>query len=640
VGKCVLVVAQEMDLRARIARALQSCGYAVELAADEKRARRLASDNKINAAIVAPGSSLAGLAMARELRDAVPRMIVLAERSDEMVRLGRSLPEADAFLSQPLNEQELLRCLTQPISQGGENDETAPAILRFEGGSSLDIAGRTFLDSDGREVTLTRAESSLLAAFARSPGRVLSRDQLRHAAFGHGAEPNERSIDMHITRLRRKIEPDPKAPRFLLTVPGGYKFVARLQRVQSPAMATVAVLALPEKPSIAVLPFENMSGDPEQDYFADGVVEDIITALSRMRWLFVIARNSSFTYKGRAVDVKQVGRELGVRYVLEGSVRKSGDRVRISGRLIDASTGEQLWADRFENAPEEIFDLQDRVTTSVVCAIAPKLEQAEMARAARKPTESLDAYDYFLRGMASFHQWTKEDVKEALRLFYRAIELDPRFAAAHGAAAQCYANRKANGCMTEQDVAETARVARRAVALGRDDAFALSSGGNALAYVVGDVEGGVGFIDRALALNPNLAAAWYYGAWVRIFLGEPDVAIEHLERAMRLSPLDPRIGLMETAMAFAHFLAGRHDEASWWADRAVRDAPDFIAATYISAASHALAGRLGVAQRAMARARQFDPTRRILDLKDEIPLRRPQDYARLAEGLRKARLPE
>ena len=639
--KRILVVAQETALRAKIARVLQAAGYAVELAASEKRAIEVAAHGKMDAAIAVLGPSLTGLAMARELRDAVPKMIVLADRADDIVRLARSLPGVDAFLSQPLNEQELLRRLAQPIvSQGAANDETAPAILRIEGGGSLDMAGRTFLDAEGRELPLTRAESLLLAAFARSPGRVLSRDQLRHAVAGHGAEPYDRSIDMHVTRLRRKIEPDPKTPRFILTVSGaGYKFVARPQR--GAVGTTRPALALPDKPSIAVLPFENMSGDPEQDYFADGMVEDVITALSRMRWLFVIARNSTFTYKGRAVDVKQVGRELGVRYVLEGSVRKSASRVRVSGQLIDASTGAHLWADRFESALDDIFDLQDQVTASVLCAIAPKLEQAEIARATRKPTESLNAYDCFLRGMASFHRWMREDVNEALRLFYRAIELDPDFAAAHGAAAQCYANRKANGSMTDraQEIAEAARLARRAVALGGDDAFALSSGGNALAYVVGDVEGGTGCIDRALALNPNLAAAWYYGAWVRIFLGEPDVAVEHLARAIRLSPLDPRVGLMQTAMAFAHFFAGRHDEASSWADRAVRDAPDFVAATYISAASHALAGRLEIAQRTMARARQFDPARRISNLEDEIPLRRPQDYARLAEGLGKAGLP-
>ena len=202
------------------------------------------------------------------------------------------------------------------------------------------------------------------------------------------------------------------------------------------------VLTLPDKPSIAVLPFDNLSGDPEQDYFADGMVEEIITALSRLRWLFVIARNSSFTYKGRAVDVKQVGRELGVRYVLEGSVRKAGNRVRITGQLIDASTGAHLWADRFDGGLTDIFELQDQVTASVVGAIAPKLEQAEIERAKRKPTESLDAYDYFLRGMAGFINGPESANNEALTTFYRAIDLDPNFASAYGLAARCYSSVK------------------------------------------------------------------------------------------------------------------------------------------------------------------------------------------------------
>ena len=283
-----------------------------------------------------------------------------------------------------------------------------------------------------------------------------------------------------------------------------------------------AALVLPDKPSIAVLPFQNMSGDPEQEYFADGMVEDIITALSRIRWLFVIARNSSFTYKGRAVDVKQVGRELGVRYVLEGSVRKAANRVRITGQLIDASTGAHLWADRFEGALEDIFDLQDQVTASVVGAIAPQLEQAEIERAKRKPTESLDAYDYFLRGMASYYARTNEAINEALPLFYKAIELDPNFASAYGMAAWCYAWRKINGWMTDraQEIAETERLARRAAEVGPDDAVALSRGAHALAYVVGDLDAAATFVDRALVLNPNLAGAWYASGWVRVFLGE------------------------------------------------------------------------------------------------------------------------
>jgi TolB-like protein len=220
----------------------------------------------------------------------------------------------------------------------------------------------------------------------------------------------------------------------------------RVYRVRLNSVApTAAQLALPDKPSIAVLPFQNMSGDPEQDYFADGIVEEIITALSRIRWLFVIARNSSFTYKGRAVDVKQVGRELGVRYVLEGSVRNAANRVRVTGQLIDSATGAHLWADRFDGALDDVFDLQDKVTASVVGAIAPKLQQAEIERAKRKPTDSLDAYDHFLRGMASIHLGTRQDIDEALRLFYRAIELDRDFASAYGMAAWCFVWRKVNG---------------------------------------------------------------------------------------------------------------------------------------------------------------------------------------------------
>jgi adenylate cyclase len=315
-------------------------------------------------------------------------------------------------------------------------------------------------------------------------------------------------------------------------------------------------LPLPDKPSIAVLPFKNMSGDPEQEYFADGIVEEIITALSRFRQLFVIARNSSFTYKGRAVDEKQVGRELGVRYVLEGSVRRSGDRVRVTGQLIDAVTGAHLWADRFDGALEDIFDLQDRVTTSVVGAIAPKLEQAEIDRAKRKPPENLDAYDYYLRGMASHYQsWSKDAINEALRLYYKAIELDPDFASAYGAAARCYIERRSSNWMTDRvkETAETERLARRAVELGRDDAQALSGGGFALAQFGHDLDAGAAFIDRALVLNPNLAAAWYYSGFVRVWLGEPDAAIDHIARAMRLSPLDPIMRSFRNATAHAHF---------------------------------------------------------------------------------------
>jgi TolB-like protein len=333
-------------------------------------------------------------------------------------------------------------------------------------------------------------------------------------------------------------------------------------------------LPLPDKPSIAILPFQNMSGDPEQEYFADGVVEEIITALSRFRQLFVIARNSSFTYKGRAVDVKQVGRELGVRYVLEGSVRKAANRVRITGQLIDASTDAHLWADRFDGTLEDIFDLQDQVTTSVVGAIAPKLEEAEIERAKRKPTGNLDAYDHYLRALASNYPETKEANDEALRLVYKAVELDPAFASAYGLATLYHVWRKNRRWMTDSapEIDEVTRLARRAAELGKDDAVALAYSGFARAYVLRDLDGGATLSDRSLLLNSNLAMAWYLSSWVRTWLGEREIGLQHAARAMRLSPLDPQLYMMQAATAFAHFFAGRYDEASSWAEKALRSA--------------------------------------------------------------------
>jgi TolB-like protein/Tfp pilus assembly protein PilF len=385
-----------------------------------------------------------------------------------------------------------------------------------------------------------------------------------------------------------------------------------------------------------------MSGDPEQEYFADGMVEEITTALSRMRWLFVIARNSSFTYKDRSIDVRQVGRELGVRYVLEGGVRKAANRVRITAQLIDASTGAHLWADRFEGALDDIFDLQDQVTASVVGAISPKLEQAEIERSKLKPTESLDAYDCYLRGIADLHRRTREANNAALQLFNNAIEFDPDFSSAYGMAAWCYVQRKVSRWMTDRvrETSEAARLARRAVALGKEDAVALSTGGYALAYVVGNLDDGAAIINQALALNPNLASAWTVRGWVSILLGEHEVALEHFAQSMRLSPLDPLMYAAQHGIAFAHFFVGHYDKASSWAEKALREDPDYYPAIRVCAASSALAGRLDHAQKAAARLREIDPTFRVSDLRDYTLLRRPEDVARYTEGLRKAGLPE
>ena len=407
---------------------------------------------------------------------------------------------------------------------------------------------------------------------------------------------------------------------------------------------TAQPLALPDKPSIAVLPFQNMSGDPDQDYFADGMVDEITTALSRFKSLFVIARNSSFTYKGRVVDIKQVGRELGVRYVLEGSVRKSANRLRITGQLLDAASGAHLWADRFDGEVGDIFDLQDKVAESVVGAIAPAVERAEIERAKHKPTESLDAYDQFLRGIAKFHQSTEEANTQALALFSKAIELDPEFAAAYGMAAWCYVRRKANGWMTNfsraQEVAEAERLARLAIALGKDDAVAMCTGGYALAYAAHDLDAGGNSIDRALVLNPNLAWAWLYSGWNKVWLGDAEEAIARVAHSIRLSPLDAFIFGMFSAMAWAHFLMGQYHEASSWARRALQEKSDYLPAIRILAASEALAGHAMEAQKAIERLRKLQPELRIANLEHQVPLRRPIDAAKYADGLRKAGLPE
>jgi TolB-like protein/Tfp pilus assembly protein PilF len=496
--------------------------------------------------------------------------------------------------------------------------------------------GRRELSRDEQPLQVGSRALDILHALASARGDVVSKDELL-AKVWPGLVVEDNNLQVQVWALRKALQEDASGQSYLVTVPGrGYRLIGLIQMPDHPA--------LPDKPSIAVLPFQNMSDDPGQDYFADGIVDDIINALCHIRWLFVIARNSSFTYKGRAIDVKQVGRELGVRYVLEGGVRKAAQRVRITAQLIDTATGAHLWANHFDGGVENIFDLQDQVAANVVGAISPELEHAEIERAKRKPTESLDAYDYFLRGLASAHRVTRDATDEALRLFSRAIELDSDFAAPCGAAAFCHVVRKLNGWMSApaQEVAETARLARRAAELGNDDAVALSFAGLALGYVAGDLEGAVALVDRALVLNPNLATSWYASGTVRAFRGgEPDVAIEHLQRAMRLSPRDPFMFTMQGVTAFSHFFAGRYDEASSWAEKAFWERPDIGGTLRITAASHALAGRVEEAHKAIARALELDPHMRASNLADRIGFfRRAEDRAKYVDALRKAGLPE
>ncbi len=518
------------------------------------------------------------------------------------------------------------------------------------------------LDLDRRE--LRRAEVAvaippkvfdLLAYLACQRERVVSRTDLIDSVWD-GRIVSESTLASHINAVRKAVGDDGQQQRVIRTMARkGFRFTATVQVTdaktgtgrrdsESRQLPDTAVLPLllPDKPSIAVLPFLNLSGDREKDYLADGVVEDIIAALSRYRWLFVVARNSSFTYKNRNVDIKQIGRELGVRYVLEGSWRNAQNHFRVTGQLIEAATGGHLWADRFEGVMGDIFKFQDQMTESVVGAIAPQLEQAEIARARHKATESLDAYDHYLRGMAQLQAGTRDSIRQALPLFQLAQEADPEFASAYAMAGWCYCWRKVNRWMDDPSLeyAEGVRLARRAVELGKNDAVALTRGGHTLAHLAGDFHGGIALLDKALLLNPNLAAAWFLGAYLRLWHGETTSSITYFERAMRLSPLDPELYRMQAGMAAAHLFERHYDEAKAWAEKAFRELPSFLLVAVVLAACHALSESVSDAQRAMDHVRKLAPDLRLSNITDWLPIHNTENLAILVDGLRKAGLPD
>ena len=406
---------------------------------------------------------------------------------------------------------------------------------------------------------------------------------------------------------------------------------------------TTPALALPDKPSIAVLPFQNMSGDPEQEYFADGMVEDITTAIARLPWLFVIARNSSFAYKGKSPDVRQVGRELGVRYVLEGSVRKAGNRVRITGQLIDATNGTHIWADRIDGSLDDIFELHDQVASSVVGAIEPRLRHSEIERAARKPISSLDVYDLYLRALSQFHQLTAEGHREAIQLLRRALALDPESALAASLAGWIRTLQAVQGWVahTNQEVVEDVRLARLAIERGKDNPDVLWMAGYTVLHLAGEHSIGSAAIDRALVLNPNCAHAWMVSGWVHCFRNRPEPAIEAINRAIRLSPLDPLGYMFTDVLALAHLVAQRYDAALECINRSLSEQPRFLPALRIKVA---LCGHLGLTKESEAWVS------RLLDLHPGLTIRdfeafastffSPEMRAHYVEGLRKAGLPD
>jgi adenylate cyclase len=512
------------------------------------------------------------------------------------------------------------------------------------------------LDTDRRElqrgtelVPTTPQVFDLLDYLIRNRERVVSKDDLVSAIW-NGRIVSDEALTTRLKAARSAIGDSGEEQRLIRTLPRkGVRFVGAVHETNrlsgtatvsdSGVGSSTAALALPDGPSIAVLPFENMSGDPEQEYFADGMVEEITTALSRFKWLFVIARNSSFTFKGKAVDIKEVGRGLRVRYVLAGSVRKASGKVRITGQLIDAVTGAHIWADRFERDLTDVFALQDEVTVAVVSAIQPKLLQTEIAMATRRRPENLIAYDFYLRALPQFYLGTRDGMAEALKLAHRALELDPRFGLVAALAGISHTRNVLWGYAADPqfDRKEAVRLCHLALSVDDSDADTLAWAAVISAYMVGDCESGVELADRAVELNPNSFQAWNGRGLVYKNAGLPEEALRSFERAMRVSPADPLLHLTFGGMGDALIELRRFDEAIVVGKKALRLSPSFSSAYRRLASAFAHLGRRAEAREAAARLLEFDPAFTI----SAYIARGGQANSKLTiEGLRKAGLPE
>jgi TolB-like protein len=483
----------------------------------------------------------------------------------------------------------------------------------------------------------------LLDYLIRNRERVVSKGDLIDAIW-NGRSVSDAALTTRLNVARSAIGDTGEDQRLIKTLPRkGFRFVAPVVEAEGTAGIVAAdnliapALTLPNKPSIAVLPFTNLSGDPEQDYFADGMVDEITTALSRFKSLFVIARNSSFTYKGRAVDIKLVGRELGVRYVLEGSVRKAAGRVRISGQLIDAMTGANLWADRFEGDLSDVFALQDEVAVNVVSAIQPKLLQTEMELAARRPN-NLSAYDLCLRAQ-HFQSWTRGGSTESLRLASRALEIDPRYGFAATLAAECHIRNARQGWAAnpKAEIAEGFRLLRLALSIDGNATLALSMLGRATASFSADFDTAREMVDRAVALNPNSFRAWEERGWTHLTMGQPEEAIRSFERRIRLSPFDPLLFATFAGMSIAFISLRRFDEAVSTAGKAIRQNPLFPFTYRCLASALAHLAREEEAREAVATLLELDPDFR---LSERIARGDALGLRLYVDGLRKAGVPE
>jgi adenylate cyclase len=511
------------------------------------------------------------------------------------------------------------------------------------------------LDTDLRElyrgadvVSVAPQVFDLLDYLIRNRDRVVSKDDLINAIW-NGRIVSDGALTTRLNVARSAIGDSGDEQRLIKTLPRkGFRFVATVREAQGPTRAEAAdhpvepakpVLTLPSKPSIAVLPFANLSSDPEQEYFADGMVEEIITALSRFKWLFVIARNSSFTFKGKAVDIKEVGRRLGVRYVLEGSVRKASGKVRITGQLIDAITGAHIWADRFERDLTDVFALQDEVTVAVVSAIQPKLLQSEIQLATRRRPENLTAYDFFLRAMQQYYLATREGVAATLRLAHRALELDPRFGLVAALAGVCHMQNVLRGYTIDPQFErkEAVRLVRLALSVDDGDPETLAWASAISAFIVGDCESAIEMADRAVALNPNSFQAWSCRGWVYQIAGLQEEAIRSFERAIRVNPVDARSYMTFAGMGLAFIELGRFEEAIVIAKKALRQNPSFSVAYRCLASAFAHLGRDIEAREAAARLLEADPA---FTIAAWIGRGGQSKTKLILEGLRKAGLPE
>jgi adenylate cyclase len=501
-------------------------------------------------------------------------------------------------------------------------------------------------DTDRRElhrgaevISITPQVFDLLEYLIQNRERVVSRDDLINAIWS-GRIVSDAALTTRLNCARAALRDSGEEQRLIKTLPRkGFRFVGTVREERAPEATLKPTLALPDKPSIAVLPFENMSGDVEQEYFADGIVEEIITALSRFKWLFVIARNSSFTFKDKAIDIKEVGNRLGVRYVLQGSVRKASGKIRIAGQLIDAISGATIWADRFERDMTDVFALQDEITVAVVSAIEPKLFQTEIALAARRRPENLTAYDFYLRATQQFYLMTREGLAEAIGLAHRALELDPRFGLVAALAASCHMNNVVLGyaCDRRFERNEAVRLLHLALSIEEDDPDTIAKAAVISAFLVGDYEGAVEMADRAVALNPNSFQAWENRGWVYKLAELPDEAIRSFERAIRVNPVDPLLHLSLTGMGMAFIELRRFDEAIAAVKKALRQNPSYSAAYWCLASAFAHLGRDAEARGAAARLLEIDTA---FTTSARIGRGRQSNAQVLTEGLRKAGLPE